>query len=96
MREFGVRIALRAGAADVVRPVVRHGMVLVAVGWAVWLAGAVAAGRLVASFLFGLSPADPLTLLAVPAIPVVVATSASLIPAQRAARANPMTALRPE
>jgi predicted permease len=96
LREFGVRMALGARAADVVRLVVRHGLALVAAGVLVGLAGALAAGRLIVSFLFGLSPADPLTLLAVPALLGAVAVVATIVPARRAAAADPMTSLRAE
>jgi predicted permease len=96
LREFGVRLALGAQAADVVRLVVRDGILLVAVGVAIGLGAAVFAGRLVASFLFGLNPADPLTLVAVPLILVVVGLLASAIPARRAAAADPMASLRAE
>ncbi|MGH7718310.1 MAG: FtsX-like permease family protein, partial [Gemmatimonadaceae bacterium] len=96
MREFGVRMALGARAGDVVHLVVRHGLVLVAVGIALGLGGAFAAGRLVSSFLFGLSPADPVTLLAVPLVLVAVALLACAVPARRAAAADPMTSLRAE
>ncbi|MFN2566660.1 MAG: ADOP family duplicated permease [Gemmatimonadaceae bacterium] len=96
LREFGVRMALGARAADLVRLVVRHGLLLVAIGVAVGLGLAVVAGRLVASFLFGLSPADPLTLAAVPLILVAAALLASVVPARRAAAADPMASLRAE
>jgi predicted permease len=96
LREFGVRLALGAQAADVVRLVVRHGVVLVASGVAIGLVVALVAGRLVASFLFGLNPADPLTLVAVPLILLAVALLASVVPARRAAAADPMASLRAE
>jgi predicted permease len=94
--EFGVRMALGARAADLTRLVVRNGLVLAAVGIAIGVIAALAAGQLVRTFLFGLSPADPLTLVAVPLLLVVVALLASLIPARRAASADPMTSLRAE
>jgi ABC-type antimicrobial peptide transport system permease subunit len=96
LREFGVRVALGARAADVVRLVVRHALGLVGLGIALGLGGALIAGRLVASFLFGLSPRDPLTLVAVPVILVAVAALASAVPARRAATADPMASLRAE
>jgi putative ABC transport system permease protein len=96
LREFGVRLALGAQSADVVRLVVRHGVILVAAGLALGLVGALFAGRLVASFLFGLNPADPVTLLAVPLMLLVVAILASAVPARRAAAADPMVSLRAE
>lgn len=96
MREFGVRLALGARAADVVRLVIRKGLILVAIGIAIGTAGGLAAGRLVSGFLFGLSPADPVTLIAVPLILLAVAGLASALPARRAAGADPMRALRAE
>ena len=57
---------------------------------------ALLAGRLVASFLFGLNPADPLTLVAVPLALLTVSLLASVVPARRAAAADPMTSLRAE
>jgi predicted permease len=96
LREFGVRVALGARTVDVVRLVVRNGLVLVGTGVVLGLAGALVAGRLIASFLFGLSPADPLTLAAVPLLLVVVTLAASAVPARRAAAADPMTSLRAE
>jgi predicted permease len=96
LREFGVRMALGARAVDVVRLVVRHGLMLVAVGVAIGLVGAFVAGRLVASFLFGLNPADPVTFAAVPIILGAVALLAGIIPARRAAAADPMASLRVE
>jgi predicted permease len=96
MREFGVRMALGASAGDVVRIVVRHGLTLVLAGVALGVAGALAAGRLVARLLFGLSPVDAATLTAVPLLLVAVALLASAIPARRGAAADPMASLRAE
>jgi putative ABC transport system permease protein len=89
-------MALGARAADVVRLVLRHGLALVGIGIVLGLAGAVVAGPLVASFLFGVSPRAPVTLVAVPLIFIVVAALASVIPARRAATADPMASLRVE
>jgi predicted permease len=96
LREFGIRMALGAQARDIVSLVVRHGLRLVTVGLALGLIGALLAGRLVAGFLFGLSPADPVTLVAVPLVLLVVALLATVIPAKRAAGAEPLVTLRAE
>ena len=96
VREFGIRIALGARGADIVRLVLRRGLQLVAVGIALGIIGAVVAGRLVEGFLFGASPADPLVLAAVPVILIAAALVASFIPARRAATADPMSSLRAE
>jgi predicted permease len=96
LREFGVRLALGARTTDIVRLVLRHSVIVVATGVAIGLIVALAAGRLVAGFLFGLNPADPLTLVAVPLVLILVALLASAIPARRAAAADPMASLRVE
>jgi predicted permease len=96
LREFGVRVALGARASDVVRLVVRNGLTVVGAGVALGLVAAFGAGRLIAGFLFGLSPTDPLTLAAVPLLLLLVALLASALPARRAAAADPMASLRAE
>jgi len=96
MREFGVRLALGASRADIIRLVLRHGLVLVAVGLVIGLAGAIGAGRVVSRFLYGIGAVDPATLAAVPLLVVLVAVGASLAPARRGAAADPMTSLRAE
>jgi predicted permease len=96
MREFGVRMALGAGGRDIVRLVLRGGVRLVALGIALGLLASLAAGRVVTRFLFGVSPLDPVTLVVVPAVLLVVAAAASLVPARRAAGADPMASLRAE
>ncbi|HEU0078585.1 MAG TPA: FtsX-like permease family protein, partial [Longimicrobiaceae bacterium] len=93
-QEIGVRLALGAAAGDVVRLVLRQGAVLVAIGVGLGLAAALAATRLLAGFLHGVSATDPATFLAVPALLAAVALLASWLPARRAARVDPMTALR--
>ena len=93
-REFGVRMALGAPRAAVLRLVVRQGLLTVVAGLAVGLAGAVAATRLLAGLLFGVKPLDPLTFGAVPAVLLVVALVACWLPARRATRVDPMAALR--
>ena len=96
MREFGVRLALGARGADIIRLVLRHGLGLVAVGLVIGLAGAIGAGRVVSRFLYGTGAVDPATLVAVPLLLVLVAVGASLVPARRGAAADPMTSLRAE
>lgn len=96
LREFGLRMAIGARGVDVVRLVLRHGLTLVVVGLATGFVGAVIAGRLVARFLYGLGGGDPLTLTAVPLTLLVVGLLACMVPARRAAAADPMTSLRAE
>lgn len=94
--EIGVRMALGARPDAVLWMVVRQGMGLVAAGVALGLLGALGAGRLVRDLLFGVDPADPLTLIAVPALLVAVAFAACLGPALRSTRTSPARALTPE
>ena len=95
-REIGVRMALGAQSGQVRRMVVRQGLVLAAVGVAIGLAGALALSRLIGSLLYGISPNDPVTLGAVTLGLLAVATVASWLPAMRAARIDPIEALRAE
>jgi predicted permease len=94
--EFGVRAALGAQLGDVVRLVVGEGLRTVAIGVVFGIGLALAAGRLVAAMLYGVSPADPLTLGLVPGVLLVVAAAAALVPAWKAGRVDPLTALRAE
>jgi putative ABC transport system permease protein len=93
-REFGVRMALGAPQAAVIRLVMGQGLLTVLGGLAVGLAGAVAATRLLAGLLFGVRPLDPLTFGAVPAVLLLVALVACWLPARRATKVDPMAALR--
>ena len=92
--EFGVRIALGARTADVLRHVVARGLRGVAVGVGLGIALSLAAGRLVAALLYGVKPGDPLVLLLVSVALLVAAVLAALLPAWRAARVDPVSALR--
>ena len=94
--EIGIRMALGAQAADVLRLVMNEGMRLVAIGVVIGLAAAIAAGRLVASLLFGLPATDPTTMLAAMAVMVAVSAIAGYLPARRASRVDPLVALHYE
>jgi putative ABC transport system permease protein len=95
-REIGIRMALGAGIGQVIRGVMKEGIGLAVLGSLLGVGGAVAAGRLLVSMLAGVSPADPLTLMLVPAVLATVAALAALVPARRAARTDPLVVLRAE
>jgi ABC-type antimicrobial peptide transport system permease subunit len=89
-------MALGAQPGDVLRIVVRQAMVLATIGACVGLVGALALGRFMSSFLYGVQPSDPATFLAMAAVLGAVALAASYIPARRATRIDPLLALRHE
>lgn len=95
-REIGVRIAFGAGRGEIVRLVLRQGMGVSAAGVVVGLVAALALTRVVESLLVGVSPTDPLTFAAIPALLLMVALVATLAPARRAASLDPVIALRDE
>jgi len=95
-REIGIRVALGARRWDVLNLVVNQGMRLVLIGLAVGLLGAIALTRVLDRLLFETNPTDPLTFLAVSSTLVAVAFVACWLPARRAARVDPMVALRTE
>lgn len=95
-REIGIRIALGAGAAEVVSLVARRAMTWTIVGVAIGLLGALAVGRLIGSLLYDVTAWDPLTYVGTAVVLVVVALAASVIPARRAASVDPIAALRSE
>ena len=93
-QEIGVRLAVGATPDDVVRLFVREGAALTLVGVACGLAGALAVTRTLSTLLFGVTTTDPVTFAAVAGTLAVVALLASYLPARRAARVDPMSALR--
>jgi predicted permease len=95
-QEIGVRMALGADTFDVLRMVSGAGMALVGIGVVIGTAAALALSRVLASQLYGVAPTDPATFAAAIAFLGVIAFLATVIPARRAMRVPPMTALRPE
>jgi ABC-type antimicrobial peptide transport system permease subunit len=94
--EIGIRMALGAQPSDVVQMVMRESLVLVSSGLILGLATALAAGRLVKTLLFGLSPADPSTIVLSVVIMIAVSAFAGYLPARRASRVDPLVALHYE
>ncbi len=94
--EIGIRMALGAQRGRVVWMVVRQVAMLIGVGLAIGVPAALAGSRFVASFLYGLEPTDPLAMAAAVGILLVAAAMAAAVPARRASRIDPMTALRHE
>jgi putative ABC transport system permease protein len=95
-QEVGVRIALGASASNIMRLVVSEGVRVVAIGVAIGVAVALALGSLVASMLYKTSPRDPFVIVASTMTLLVVAVVACCIPAWRASRVDPLTAMRAE
>jgi len=95
-RELGIRVALGAVRQDVLKLVVGEAMTLAAIGLAIGVAGALAATRLLSQSLFGIRPSDPMTYAAIAALMAAVTFVASFLPARRAARVDPVIALRNE
>jgi putative ABC transport system permease protein len=93
-QELGVRIALGASRAQVVGLVMRRGLVVISIGLVAGLAAALAGGRVLGTLLYAVTPADPVTFGVVALALVVVAASATYIPARRASRSDPLAALR--
>jgi putative ABC transport system permease protein len=94
--EIGIRMALGAERRDVLRMVVGQGLKLTVIGVAIGIGGALALTRFLSSILYGVTPSDPLTFIAVSLILIAVALLACYIPARRAAKVDPMVALRYE
>ncbi len=95
-REIGIRMALGANASDALRMVLREGLVLTAIGAGVGLVLSIGAGKVLSSLLYRVDSIDPLVLSAAPALLAAVSLVACYIPARRAARLDPMVALRDE
>jgi putative ABC transport system permease protein len=93
---MGVRMALGAGKSAILKLVVGQGMRLVGVGIVVGIAGAFLFTRLIQSLLFGTKAADPATFIAVAVLLIIVGLGACYVPARRAARVDPVFALRSE
>jgi putative ABC transport system permease protein len=94
--EMGIRMALGASGADLHALILRQGLAPVAAGLAVGVAAAIAAGRLLSSLLFEVSGTDPITIMSVSIVLLAVAALACWMPARRAAKCDPSSALRYE
>ena len=93
-REIGIRMALGAGRPHVLAMIVRQGLTPVVVGLSLGLTGGFVASRLMAGILYGIGPNDPVTFIGVPAVLATVAVLASLVPAIRATRVDPLDVIR--
>jgi predicted permease len=95
-REIGIRMALGAQKGDVLKLVMREGVILISAGLSIGTAAAWAATRLIAGWLYGVSPTDPLTFAAIALLLTSVTSLACWMPARRATKVDPMMALRCE
>jgi putative ABC transport system permease protein len=96
VREIGIRLALGARLGDVLRMVVFEGMKPTLLGVAIGAGGALVLGRVLSGLIYGVKPTDPVTFLAVTTLLAAIALLASILPAYRATRVDPMVALRYE
>lgn len=94
--EVGIRIALGAGPRDILKLLVGHAITLALIGTAIGLLGAFALTRLMSSLLYGVSPADPATFSVIALVIISIALIASIIPARRATKVDPLIALKYE
>jgi putative ABC transport system permease protein len=93
-REIAIRLALGGQAADVRKLIFRHGVLLAGAGILAGLVGAAAGARLLTTFLYGVRPFDPAIFVIVPVLLLLVSCLATYVPARRATKVDPMTALR--
>jgi putative ABC transport system permease protein len=96
VQEIGIRLALGASLRDVLRMVIFEGLRPTLLGVAIGIAGAFALARVMSNLIYGVKPTDPLTFVAVAFLLGAVALGASIIPAYRAAKVDPLVALRYE
>jgi putative ABC transport system permease protein len=94
--EFGIRTALGAGRGDIIRLVLREGLIVTMAGLVIGIGGAFALTRLIANQLYGVTPMDPLTIATVALLLTAVAMLACVVPSRQAAKVNPVRALRVE
>lgn len=95
-REIGIRVALGASSAGIVRLVLRQGLSIAVIGIVFGVLGALGLARVTQSLLFGVSPTDPTTYVSVGAVILTIALVACMVPAQRAMRVDPLVAIRNE
>jgi putative ABC transport system permease protein len=93
-REIGVRMALGARSTHILSTIVGQAATVTAIGVLIGTAGAFALARAMTTLVFGVSTRDPLTFVVVPLVLTIVAAAATVVPARRAARVDPMLALR--
>jgi ABC-type antimicrobial peptide transport system permease subunit len=92
-QEIGIRLAIGADRSQILGMVLKQGLSLAAAGLVIGLVGALALTRLMQGLLYGVGPTDPITFVAVAAVLLIVALAASLLPARRAIKVSPSTAL---
>jgi putative ABC transport system permease protein len=93
-QEIGIRVALGATAVDILKLILRNGMILAGTGIIIGLVGAIALSRLMTGLLFGITATDTLTFAGVSITMLLVALAASYLPARRATKIDPLEALR--
>jgi ABC-type antimicrobial peptide transport system permease subunit len=93
-REFGVRMALGARASQILASITGQAALVTSVGIAIGIAASFALARFMTALVFGVTPHDPMTFAVVPLLLAAVAATAALVPGLRAARVDPMRALR--